>query len=139
MLIITEYGEGNVFTGVCHSVHKREGRMHPLSSGCPPPARRQTVNRYGWYATYWKAHLLIEMLLHSLQFCFTILIMFVLYETFSKITPQTCLNFSRTFFDHSSIYSNKCGWDGKFKEVLLFLHFYTCVPNPKSNSLFSGM
>ena len=79
---IRRMGEGNVFTSVCHSVHRREGASriqdgwtHPRwthlgcthpgcnplwmqpSSGCtPPPTRRQTVNR-------WSLRVLLEWIL----------------------------------------------------------------------------
>ena len=67
------YGGGNVFTGVCHSVHRRGGfafpqchgkaypapsRQTPFPSRPPPPSQiRSTGVRY---ASYWNAYLCLD-------------------------------------------------------------------------------
>ena len=46
--------EGNVFTGVCHSVHNRP---HAYSVTTHPCWLLGHLLQCGWYATYWNAGL----------------------------------------------------------------------------------
>ena len=68
----TKLREGNVFTSVCHSVHRGAGRLHPEGIHHPlevwtpsPPPPPPTGQRGGRYISYWNVSL---FLIHTHKF-----------------------------------------------------------------------